>query len=428
MRDASTTRRGFLAAAGATLFAGCSGLDSLSGSSRDPIRSYHLSDLTDDGAADPIVVESVPVDIERARLAETTRRVTDLLETVPIPFGPDAVPNGHVRRRLVDAADDASEAVEQARTARTRFAALRSLRDARTRARYAAAGWAFADGTATDEDLRAEYLGALNDAETLRTDHRYLGGDPVDAALVHARIERNLDRVGGERDPSIYAATGSLLAVAEWGEHAETARALVADSRYLYDRLGSSLADDAGTVEASLTNAVDTLTSALRDRRADLPPESTEDSLELSRRLRAELRDDAVSSLKRVAGAPGPASAILSATRGLVDFSAHDRVRERITDGEQFRVEDVSDVRATRTRALDAIRTALDESPRPALARPVLADAATAVSFTDDALARYRGEVRPERLDDEIRQYTTAAARARSVPSACQRVLEALGA
>ncbi|MBV0903016.1 hypothetical protein [Haloarcula salina] len=425
MRDASTTRRGFIAAAGATLFAGCSDLDALSGESRETIRSYRLSEMVDD-EFDPIVVESVPVNIERARLAETRQRVSELLGMLPMPFGPDAIPNGHVRGRLVDAADDASESVEQARTAQTRFAALRSLRDARGRARYAAAGWAFADGTTTDADLRAEYLGALSDAEALRTDHRYLGRDPVDAALVHARIERNLDRVGGERDPSIYADPDSLLAVAEWGEHAETARALVSDSRYLFDRLASSLPDDAGTVETRLANAAESLEEALRGRRS-LPPEPTDHSLELPFRLRYELRDDAESSVRRVAESPGPASAVLAATRGLTDFSAYDSVRERIEDGERFRVEDAAGVRAVRSEALDAIRTALDESPRPGLARPVLADAATSVAFTDDALARYRGAVRPERLDDEIRRYTTAAARARSVPAACRRVLDALG-
>lgn len=424
MHDASTTRRGFLAAAGATLFAGCSGLDALSGESREPIRSYDLSEIADE-ASEPRVVESVPVDIERARLAETTRRVENLLRTLPMPFGPDAVPNGHVRQRLVDAADDASESIGRARTAQTRLVALRALRDARARARYAAAGWGFADGTVTDADVRAEYLGALSDAEALRTDHRYLGDDPVDAALVHARIERNLDRVLGERDPSIYAAPDSLLAVAEWGEHAETARALVSDSRYLFDRLRSSLGADAGPVQARLANAADELEDALRSRRADLPPEPTEDGLELPWRLRYDLHDDAESSVDRVAEAAVPASAILAATQGLANFSASDRIRERIADGERFRVEDAADVRATRAGALNAIRTALDESPRPGLARPVLADAATAVAFADEALARYSGEVRPARLDDQIRHYTTAAARARSVPSACQRVLDA---
>jgi len=426
MRDASTTRRGFLAAAGATLFAGCSGLDSLSGESRETIRSYRLSEMVDDESG-PVVVESVPVDIERARLAETRQRVSELLETLPMPLGPDAVPNGHVRQRLVDAAGDASESVDQARTARTRLAAFRSLRDARARARYAAAGWAFADGTATRADARAAYRRAASDAQTLRAAHRYVGADPVDATLVHARIERNLDRVRRDREPSVYSGPDSLLAVAEWGEHAETARALVSDSRYLSERLASSLPDDAGTVETRLANAAESLEAALRRRRSDLPPEPTEHSLELPFRLRYELRDAAESSVRRVAETPGPASAVLAATRGFANFSAYDRVRERIEDGERFRVDDAAGVRTVRSEALDAIRAALDENPRPGLARPVLADAATAVSFTDDALARYRGEVRPERLDDEIRRYTTAAARARSTPAACRRVLDALG-
>ncbi|WP_135853971.1 hypothetical protein [Halorussus salinus] len=424
--DGTATRRGVLAAAGATLVAGCSEFGSLGDESSESVFGHELPEVTDDGDAEPVLAESIPVTIERSKLDDATRRVNELLETLPMPFGPESVPNGHVRGRLLDAASDATARVEEARRAGTRFASLRSLREARASARYASAGWGFADRGVTRAELAAERERALDEARTLRANHEYRGTDPVRAALVHARVERNLDGLLDARTPSSRVEEGTLLGVAEWGEHAEEATALVADTRYLYDRFTTSLPSDAGTVEKRLATAADRLARDLRSRRADLPPEPTENDRDIAWRLRYRLRDDAASSADRVADATGPASAVVTATDGLTDFLAYDRIRDRIDSDEEFGVGDAAEVRAVRSQAVEAIRTALTESPRPELVRPVLADAASWVAFADEALARYRGEVRLARLDDPLRRYYTATARARSAPSACRRVLDAL--
>ncbi|UPW02231.1 hypothetical protein M0R88_09080 [Halorussus gelatinilyticus] len=424
--DATGTRRGFLAAAGVALFAGCSEFGPLGDDSSDSVLSHELPDVTDDGESEPVVAEAIPVTIERSKLDEATRRVTALLETLPMPFGPESVPNGHIRRRLLDAASDATARVEDARTAQTRFSALRSLREARTSARYASAGWGFVERDLTQGDLAAEHRRALDEARELRANHEYLGADPVRAALVHAHVERNLDRVLDARTPSGRVEDGSLLAVAEWGEHAEQATAFVADSRYLYGQFTASLPSDAGTVEERLATAAERLARDLRSRRKDLPPEPTENDRDIAWWLRYRLRDAAASSADPVADATGPAGAVLAATRGLTDFLAYDRVRDRTEGGERFGVRSAAEVRTVRSQAVEAIRTALEGSPRPELVRPVLADAASRVAFADEALARYRGEVRLARLDDPLRRYYAATARARSAPSACRRVLDAL--
>jgi hypothetical protein len=426
MRDSSSTRRGVLTAAGATLFAGCSGLDAFSDESRESVSSPRLPDVTEDGESEPIVVDAVPVEIERAALDERTRRVADLLGTLPMPFGPESVPNGHLRRKLVNAARDATASVEDARTAKSRLSTLQSLRRARAQARYAAAGWAFVESGLTDGELQVEYHQTVDEARALRTDHEYLGTDPVRAALVHARIERNLDAVIDGRSPARRVDSGTLLAVSEWGEHAEEATARVADSRYLYGQFESSLPGDAGTVEATLTAAAEDVADELRSRREELPAEPTDENRELVGRLRYRLRDAAESSAEGIAEADGPASAVLAATEGLADLSACERVRSRIEDGEQFRATDASDVRAARSQALEAIRAGLERSRRPELVRPVLADAAVTVAFADEELSRYRGDVRLSRLNEPIRRYTVATARARSTPTACQRILDAL--
>jgi hypothetical protein len=424
--DATGTRRGFLAAAGVALFAGCSEFDALGDDSGESVHSHELADVTDDDDAEPVLAEAIPVTIERSKLDDETRRVNELLETLPMPFGPESVPNGHVRDRLLDAASDATGRVEEARTAGTRFAALRSLRWAWTNARYASAGWRFAEGDVTQADLEAEHERALGAARELRATHEYVGTDPVRAALVHANVERNLDRVLDAHTPSRHVEDDTLLAVAEWGEHAEEATALVADARYLYGQLTVSLPSDAGTVEKRLATAADRVAQDLRSRRKDLPPEPTANDRDIASRLRYRLRDDAASSAKRVADAAGPASAVLTATEGLTDFLAYDRVRDRIESDEEFGVRDAAGVRTVRSRAVEAIREALAASPRPELVRPVLADAASRVAFGDAALARYEGEVRLARLDDPLGGYYAATARARSAPAACRRVLDAL--
>lgn len=426
MTESSTTRRGVLTAAGATLLAGCSGLDGLSDRSEETISTARLPDMTDDGESEPVVVETVPVEIERDLLAERAQRTNELLATLPLSFGPGDIPNGHVRERLVDAADDASSYTDDARTAQSRLTALQSLRRARSHARYAAAGWAYAEEGTTVADLQSEHDAVVRDAESFESDHTHLGADAVEAVIVHARIEQNLDRVFDDRDPTSSVDTADLLPVAEWGEHAEFARGLVDDSRYLFEQFTGSLPADAGSIEDQLTTAGESLVDELQRRRDELPPEPTRDGRDLKWRLRYRMRDEAESRAGYTSDAPGPAKTVLVGVEGLTDFLAYDRILGRIEDGEQFGIEAAADVHEARERAVDAIRTSLEESPRSELARPVLADAAVAVTAADEELARLRGDVRPTRLHDPVRRYIAATARARSVPTATQQVLDAL--
>src|SRR6056297_1718195 len=143
MTEPSTTRRGVLSVAGATLLAGCSALDSRTDD--EEISAHRLREIVPEGADDPLVVEDLPVEIERATLAASAQRVDDLLADLPIPFGPESVPNGYIRQHLTEAAGEATDHVAEARSAPSRLVALNELRWARSEARYAAAGWAFVD-------------------------------------------------------------------------------------------------------------------------------------------------------------------------------------------------------------------------------------------------------------------------------------------
>jgi len=419
-----STRRAFLLAAGTASLAGCSELGARSDDGGE-IPPTRLPDVPDEGDAEPIVVDDVPVDIERERLDEAAARTEALLGTIPIPLGPADVPNGHVREELLTAADAATDRLDDARAAATRLSAMRSLRRARAEARYAAEGWAFVASGRAEAELRGERRAIARDAERFRSNHAYVGDDPVRAAVVHATVEGTVRRVVEDRGPSMGAAQGALLRVAEWGEHAESGRASLDDSRYLYDRFVDSLSDDAASVAPTLEAAAESLTEDLRSRQESLPPEPTASSGDPVDRLRRRLRRDAESRARNAPDGP-PASTVVDATAALVAFLAYDRLLERIEAGERFRAESGSDVRERRSTAIASIRAALEDAPSPELAREPLADAARIVTYGDDELARYRRRVRPARLDAPIRRYVTATLRARSVPAACERVLEAL--
>lgn len=424
--ESSATRRGLLTAAGATLLAGCSGLGGSSNDESEPISAFRLQEIVPNSESEPIVADSRPVAIERDRLTAATRRVSELVDELPVPFGPESVPNGYIRQQLTDAATDATDSVTAARNAGSRLVALDRLRRARADARFAAAGWAFVESGVTEAELQAAHREIVADAESARADIEYLGTDPVAAALVYALPETSLDSVLDDRRQPPHGESNQLLTVAEWGKRVESARAHVDDAQYLSEQYQLSLPDGTVSVEASLSAAVETLTDDLRSRREDLPPEPTDDDNHLLWRLRYNLRDSAAYSLEGVTDAPGPASGLLAATEGLTDQLAHDRLQDSIDDGATFGATEATAVQDRRTQAVDAIRTALEASPRPALARPILADAAQSVSFADERLREYDGDVRPERLDDQLFQYISARLRARSVATACQQTLDAL--
>jgi hypothetical protein len=420
----STTRRGLLAAAGTALLAGCSELDS--GSDETRVSSYHLPDHTDDGDADPIIVDGLPLAIEQSALTARADRTTALLDTLPLPLTAEDIPNGYVRMQLLEAAERASTSLEKARGARSRFAALEHLRRARAEARYAAAGWAFVTDDAIQTALEDEHDAAVEDARSLRAEREYRGDDLVRAALVHGTVERDLHYVVEAGAPR-HRTDGTLLAVAEWGEHAERARATVDDSQYLHDRFLNSLPAGAGNVEGALETAAESLATDLEARRQELPPVPTDAHERRFYRHRHRLRDSVEDGAKRVAGAPGPGSAVLTATSGLVDAMAYDRVVERLDGENGVELESADDVQAARDAAVEALETALEASPRAELVRPTLADAAWQVAAADERLARFHGEVRVARLDDPVGRYLAATARARSAPPACEQVLDALG-
>ncbi|RLM95099.1 hypothetical protein D3D01_15445 [Haloarcula sp. Atlit-7R] len=370
------------------------------------------------------VPPSVPVDVAASHFEAARERVRSLLATLPTPLGPDEIPNGHVRQHLTDAASTASDGLDEARTARTELVALRELRSAREHARYAAAGWSVADRGRTDAPFREEHSQTVLAAREAMQAHEYVGTDPVRAALVHARIETALQRAN-ETDGRPRA-DSELLAVAECGERAESAQAYLDDARHLQSQFDAALPDDAGTLEPVLTAGAQTLLAAVRDRREDLPPETTTDDRTPGRIVFEELRWEAESGISRLTDAVGPASAVVDANSQLARFQAIDRIQTRREADELARPSDGKTVRDIRQTAYDALTAALESSSQPELVRAILVDAGHKVMAADRWLTHHQGEISASTLDRSVADYWHATALARSASAATQQTVQAL--
>lgn len=419
-----TTRRGLLALAGTSVFAGCGGLPGLGRGTTPTVRAHELPDVDPDEDLEPVVPEAVPVDIASAHFDTARNRVTTLLAELPTPLGPEDVPNGYVREQLSDAAAAATTGLTDARDAPTAFVALLSLQRARAEARYAAAGWGVVDRGRSADSLQRTYSRTVSRARSLRDAHEYVGSDPVRAALVHYRLEATLARVLHSRVPSREGSR--LLHVAEWGETAESARARLDDACHLDEQFTASLPADAGTVEETLTGAAEALLADVRSGRSALPPEPTAQEWGVPERVVGELRREADSGVARVADANGPASAVVDANRKLTRLRALDRLRERIDDDGLSRPRGAEAISEVRSTAYDALRTALEESPAPELTRTAVTSAAWRVASADRELARYRGEVSVSRLDSAVVAYVVATAVGRAAPEVSGRTVETL--
>jgi len=421
------TRRGLLAAAGMSAVAGCSSVDSIAGGRDASIRGYDLPDVDAESVPEPVVAPSVPVAIDPAYFVDSRDRATELLAELPTPLGPTAVPNGHVRKHLTDAADTATDHLDDARTARTDLVALQAFRGAREHARYAAAGWAVANSGLSPGSLQRAHQQIAAEAQSTRDAHAYVGADPVRAALVHARIERWLHRAADSSPPRTRD-EGELLTVAEWGETVEAARAHLEDADHLDAQYGATLPDDVGTVEEALTRAADTLAAAARSRRSDLPPEPTPEEWGLAERVVHDLRRDLDRGPYRIDDADGPASAVVDLVARLAEFRALDRIQERVDTGAVASAESAEAVRDARTTAYDALDAVLADSPDQDLARTVLSDVSWRVSHADRELdrKRSRGTLSPASLDDVMERYIVATAVSRATPAVCRQAIDAL--
>jgi hypothetical protein len=429
------TRRGALAAFGA--LAGCSGGNPLS-ADPEPVEldGAALRALAADST--PAFPRRLPIDPGADHVAASEERARTLLETVPASLGPAAIPNGAMRKQVREARDRAADSLAAAAEARTRFERLDAFGDARAEARFAAGAWRAIDAGLTREDLVTEADAVREDRQALRERWRYVGADPVDATLVYTAIEHRI--ATGRSDiatgkPHRYR-PGNPLGVGEIAEEIERARVAVDDAAHLYDRLTASI-DDPVDLRPRLVDARERLREAF-ERESD--PLSSVDAREPWQIEGVDVEDtpaaEALEELFRPVdpahddgwGDTTPARALTWAHASFVTLRAFRSFRDRVREGETFRLQSAADVERVRTAAIEALRAVEDAPAEPALTRHSTAELAAQLAWADEELLHSEATVRAAWLRNDAATYLTVEARARATPPASERVAEALRA
>ncbi|WP_248895597.1 hypothetical protein [Haloplanus halobius] len=426
------TRRGALAVLGA--LAGCGATNPLGADESIELDGAALRALAVADA--PTIPHRLPVDIEQSHLAAAQGRAETLLDAVPATLSPAEIPNGAIRERVQGARDHAAESLEQARERTAPFERLDALGDARADARFAADAWRAIDEGLTRDDLSSAAAAIRDDRAALHDRWAYVGGDPVDATLVHAAIERRLDSAQANAtlsDPHRYR-SGNPLGVGEAGEELERARVAVDDAAHFYDRYTRAL-DDPTDLRARLQAAQEDLSDAFETEREaievadpDRPWEVADSDIEdtpaaealqdLARPLRAEVGGNQFDE--------GVARPLLWVHGSLIDLRAFRALRDRVQSGETFAIESVDDVAAMRTAAIEALNAANENPGVPALTRETLANLSSRLRDPEATLSNAEGDVRAASLRYDTATYLTVMARARATPPESERVATAL--
>jgi hypothetical protein len=424
------TRRGALAAL-LTGVAGCGGRARLGDD--DPTADAAALRRAASGPV-PSVPDRIPVGVGDDHLAASERRARTLLDAVPDPLDADAIPNGAIRERVQGAVEGAGANLADAASAGSPVARLTALAAARADARFAAAAWGAVDAGLTQEDAAAGAADVRAARRRLRERWRYVGDDPVAAAVVHAAVERRLNRAGAVDSPRARRyREGNPLGVGEVAEGVERGRVAVADAGHLYDRL---LATTEGSTDRRprLVSARRRLREAFETARADVDtgdpegpwtadgadvPTVAERALENLFRPMDPRHDDGWQE-------DDPALAVVQAHGAFVALGAFRSLRARVRDGDVAAVRSADDVATHRTAAVEAIR-ATDRAPGvAALTRGPLADLARRVGNADAGLQDGEGLVPVGALVHDVASYLRVAAEARALPAASERVAAAL--
>jgi len=425
-RDVATTRRGVLATVGATALAGCSGFDT-AGSEPDLDRS-ELPAVPEH--PDPPVVTELPITVSDTYASGQIEAVHSALASVPTPLGPEQIPNGRVRERVVDAMDDARSALTAASRAGSPGEAVTRLARARGDARLAAGTWAAIEG---------RLMTAAGDVAERRRDHErrradvdgdrdYVGTDPIRATAIHATVDEWLDSAAVDDDDH---GDSRVLQVGTAAGEVASGEAYLAAASELHSRHRAALPEDPPSVERTLDRAGGQLVDLVTERRGELPAEDAAiavdgdgDAADRTAWLLNDVYDDA--TYPEVPGDYRLAERIVVATRVLATIGAFEQVRAAVDDGERYALESARELRQQRTAARDALERAVRASRPSLLARLAVERAVRDYVWNDDRVRRNDHRTRPSAYSREYQTYVHVEAFASAVPDAVEAARRAL--
>ncbi|WP_435125918.1 hypothetical protein [Halobaculum sp. D14] len=357
----AVTRRGLLGAVGAAstaALAGCGGVE-------NPLQSEPRLDADRlrkmVSSSPPRVFRPLPVRVEQSHLDDAVARARELLADVPASLTEAQVPNGVVRERLARVRDEARAGIEDAASARTRREAMAAARRARECAAEARGTWAAIDGDLTAERAAERAAPVRDRLAAARDDHRYAGGDPAAALVVHALVEELFGRADEALMDAVQGdvrAETSVLAVGAVAGLVERARASVDDAAYVADRYRASLSA-ATTLRERFRVASERLVDAANTRAptsrtpAGIPKRLRETpSAWALESLHFDAADDDWAAELRRDGEP--ARAVVAAQSRLVAVTAYDGLKSAMQRDDYEPIRTADRVAGIRSDAVDA--------------------------------------------------------------------------
>lgn len=400
----SARRRRFLAglaAASGTVVAGCSDLPWTDDETSATFTASAVDGVLADAA--PSVERPVPVRPDASAVDGALERVDELLTGVPDPLSAETVPNGVVRKAVVDARDEATEIRTEAAdaTGPALYRAFRDSRTARSRARKAKTTLAAIDDETLVSELEDEHDTLEPEVRDQRGAMTYRGNAADDellrSALYYARLESDLDRA---LESLRRWNSGEIATVIDVGEAAgdlESAAATASVREHCAERYEATIDDPVdlepilrGALERSVDRADDVAFPTQGDDWVDEVGVGDIDETYVEHILwRA--GDEVVEERDRLGTAltDGDLGTGLShAVRFEQAFRAFEVVRDRVADGSVAIPETIDDVRSERGAAIAAAEAARDDITAPSLGAFVLAETVQQLRWADESVRR----------------------------------------
>ncbi|UWG46601.1 Uncharacterized protein HSRCO_0302 [Halanaeroarchaeum sp. HSR-CO] len=373
-----TTRRSFLAGAGAVAVTGLAGCGALDGPRGEDTPSIDSSEFQDGLPPLPTTAAPLPITIPASLVDPHRRRARELVESVPAD---PSIPNGVVAREIDRDQDRVQQRLESGSDATFEIDVLRDWRHTRGNAANLLGSYRAATGNDDGEAVSERRTAVREDLGAFTADLEYRASDPVEAVLVYATLENLLEDVRRQARPERPYPESPIDAVEQAGravEETEDAESSLADARAIHqqylDRRDTTESQWSTLIEGTrvLSIATDTTRQTL-DGYQEYEAETVFDR-DVGR-VAARLFRDASRRVQSGEGAIGEyrrrgdgafASALLEAGRDLAAMAVYRSVYRAIEDDDVNEDVTASSIRSSAADARSAI-AALEEADYPHL-------------------------------------------------------------
>lgn len=388
----------------------------------------------------------VPVQPDSSVVTDALERVDELLTSIPDPLTADEVPNGVVRKSIIDARNEAVEIRTEAAdaTGPALYHALRNSRDARASAREAMTTFTAIGDDTLVSDLEASHADLDPQLRNQREAIVYRGDETDDgllrSALYYSQLESDLDRAVQSLQQWSLDETATVIDTGEAASELESAAATASVWEHCAGQYETSLEDPIDlepilldALERSLDHADAVQFPAQDDDWLDeigvghLEDPSLQQIVWLAGNDVSDNRDEIEAAVTDVDLGTG----LYHALQFERAFRAFEIVRDRTADGSVSLPDTIDEIRTEREAAIAAAETAHDEITTPSPGALVLAETVQQLAWTDESV-RFVADTDPENhvsLHSEYGDYVRLRASLEVLPDAVDafrtRLLEA---